>query len=110
MENNTIVFSKRLAPTDTNARLAIPITALEHIEGDNILRCRDSAGTEWQFKFYTRPNGQPKPAFTTGWLDFVRAKELRIGDVVTLSKQEDEYKIHAKRAINLMGQEIMVDL
>ncbi|KAK1582458.1 hypothetical protein Q3G72_015221 [Acer saccharum] len=116
-----VIFSKSLTKTDTKARLTVPIDALEHIdmpEGDNNVYPKDSDGKEWRFRCYTRPTGHPKPAFTTGWLDFVRAKGLQIGDKVTFSKLEDEdeaggapqYRIHATRAIPLMGKQIEVDL
>ncbi|KAK4857004.1 hypothetical protein QYF36_023562 [Acer negundo] len=85
-------------------------------EGENnaSVSCRYSNdGTEWTFRCYKRPNGHPKPAFTTGWLEFVRAKDLRIGDTVTFSMQEDEaggggaaqYTIRAERTIRRSGDE-----
>ncbi|TXG71250.1 hypothetical protein EZV62_006185 [Acer yangbiense] len=111
------IFSKSLKQTDISARLAIPTDALKHInmpEGDNNVYPKDLDGKEWRFQCYTRPTGHPKPAFTTGWLDFVRAKGLQIGDKVTFSKLEDEaggppqYRIHASRlgAIKLMGAKV----
>ncbi|KAK1582954.1 hypothetical protein Q3G72_019768 [Acer saccharum] len=120
MENNRIViFSKFLTETDIKARLTVPTDALEHInipEGDNnvYLFPNDSNGAQWPFRL----NGRPRTAFTTGWLDFVRAKELQIGDTVTFSKLEDEdeacgapqYRIHATRVITLMGVHIEADL
>ncbi|KAK1589188.1 hypothetical protein Q3G72_031315 [Acer saccharum] len=121
MEN--VIFSKSVTKTDINARLTVPTHALEHINmpvGDNnvYLFPKDSKGKEWRFRCYTRLNGHPKPAFTTGWLKFVEAMELQIGDEVTFSKLEDEYegggapqyRIHATRAITLMGERIEVDL
>ncbi|KAK2654262.1 hypothetical protein Ddye_014118 [Dipteronia dyeriana] len=123
--NRMVIFSNYLKPTDISARLTIPTDALEHInmlEGDNnvYLFPKDSDGKEWGFRCYTRLSGHPKPAFTTGWLDFVRANGLQIRDKVTFSKlQEDEdeaaggapqYRIHATREITLMGEQIQVDL
>ncbi|KAK0595499.1 hypothetical protein LWI29_007291 [Acer saccharum] len=117
------IFSKSLKQTDISARLTVPTRALKHInmpEGDNKVNLspRDSDGNEWRFTCYTRPDGHPKPAFTTGWLDFVRAKGLQIGDKVTLSKLEDEdeaggapqYRIRATRTITLFKQQHVIDL
>ncbi|KAI9195777.1 hypothetical protein LWI28_017942 [Acer negundo] len=115
-----VIFSKDLTKTDIDTRLTLPMRALEHIrmpEGENnaSVSCRYSNdGTEWTFRCYKRPNGHPKPAFTTGWLEFVRAKDLRIGDTVTFSMQEDEaggggaaqYTIRAERTIRLLGTRI----
>ncbi|KAK1580828.1 hypothetical protein Q3G72_000442 [Acer saccharum] len=117
--DSTVIFSKDLKQTDISVRLIVPTHALEHInmtEGDNNVYAKDSDGKEWRFRCYTRPSG--KPAFTTGWLDFVRAKGLQFGDKVTFSKLEGEdeaggapqYRIHATRAITLMGDHIVVDL
>ncbi|KAK0597357.1 hypothetical protein LWI29_024483 [Acer saccharum] len=119
--DRTDIFSKILTETDIKARLAIPTPALKHInmhEGVNYVYPKDSDGKKWPFQCYTRPTGHPKPAFTTGWLDFVKAKGLQIGDKVTFRKLEDEdeaggepqYIIHAKRprAITLMGKQIIV--
>ncbi|KAI9160581.1 hypothetical protein LWI28_009639 [Acer negundo] len=116
-----VIFSKPLTKTDIEERLAVPTHALEHInmpEGDNHVYPKDSGGREWRFRCYTRPNGHPKPVFTTGWLDFVHAKGLQTGDQVTFSMLEDEnegggapqYIIHATRTIHLLGQQIVVDL
>ncbi|KAK1581289.1 hypothetical protein Q3G72_004652 [Acer saccharum] len=114
-----VIFSKVLTETDIKARLTVPTHALRYInmpEGDNnvVLSVMDSNGNRRPFRCYTRPDGHPKPAFTTGWLDFVRAKDLQIGDEVTFSKLEDDadgapqYRIHASRlrAITLMGAEV----
>ncbi|TXG71255.1 hypothetical protein EZV62_006190 [Acer yangbiense] len=113
------IFSKLLTETDIKARLTVPTDALAHINipggGNKVdLSPMDSDGNRWPFRCYTRLNGHPKPAFTTGWLDFVRAKGLQIGDKVTFSRLEDEaggapqYRIHASRlrAITLMGAEV----
>ncbi|TXG71257.1 hypothetical protein EZV62_006192 [Acer yangbiense] len=118
--NGIVIFSQNLKPTDISARLAIPIDALEHInmpEGDNNVYPKDSDGKDWRFRCYTRPTGHPKPAFTTGWPGFVRAKGIQIGDkVVTFSKLKDEaggepqYRIHATRAIRLRGTQIVVPI
>ncbi|KAK1583923.1 hypothetical protein Q3G72_028222 [Acer saccharum] len=118
-----VIFSKALTKTDIKARLTVPTDALAHInipEGGNKvdLSPMDSDGNQWPFRCYTRLNGHPKPAFTTGWRRFVQAKGLQIGDEVTFSKLEDEdeaggatqYRIHATRAITLWGKQIVVDL
>lgn len=114
------IFSKTLTETDISVRLTVPTDALRHInmpEGANkvYLFPRDANREEWPFLCYTRLNGHPKPAFTTGWLDFVRAKGLQIGDTVIFSMLEGEagggpqYRIHAKRwsrVFTLMGEEV----
>ncbi|KAK0606028.1 hypothetical protein LWI29_033340 [Acer saccharum] len=119
-----MIFSKHLTQTDIDTRLTIPTEALEHIEmpeGENNVDvlCRYSKdGTEWTFRCNKRRNGHPRPAFTTGWLGFVRAKDLRIGDRVTFRMQEDEaggggaarYTIQAERAISIMRQQMMADV
>ncbi|KAK0597774.1 hypothetical protein LWI29_028477 [Acer saccharum] len=118
-----VIFSKLLTETDISVRLTVPTRALQHINmpaGDNnvYLSPEDSEGREWPFRCYTRLNGHPRPAFTTGWLDFVEAKELQIGDRVTFSMLEDEgvaggapqYRIRATRTITLFKEEHVVDL
>ncbi|TXG71249.1 hypothetical protein EZV62_006184 [Acer yangbiense] len=118
-----VIFSKLLTETDISVRLTVPIRALQHINmpaGDNnvALSAMDSDGNRWPFRCYTRPDGHPKPAFTTGWLDFVKDKRLQIGDRVTFSMLEDEgvaagapqYRIRATRTITLFGEEHVVDL
>ncbi|TXG71259.1 hypothetical protein EZV62_006194 [Acer yangbiense] len=109
----------KLMGAEVKARLTVPTDALAHINipggGNKVdLSPMDSDGNRWPFRCYTRLNGHPKPAFTTGWLAFVRAKGLQIGDKVTFSKLEDDaggapqYRIHASRlgAIKLMGAEV----
>ncbi|KAK4837592.1 hypothetical protein QYF36_006780 [Acer negundo] len=120
--DRTVIFSKILTGTDIKARLAVPTHALNHInmpEDDNYVYPEDLDGKKWRFQVYTRPTGHPKPAFTTDWLDFVKAKGLQIGDKVTFSKLDNEdedeaggarrYRIHAtrSRAITLMGVEVV---
>ncbi|KAI9162488.1 hypothetical protein LWI28_027886 [Acer negundo] len=119
------IFSKSLTITDIETRLTVPTRALRHInmpEGVNNVDLfpTDSNGNQWLFRCNTRLNGHPKPAFTTGWLDFVRDKGLQIGDKVTFSKlQEDEdevgrapqYRIRATRdVIRLFGKQYEIDL
>ncbi|TXG73671.1 hypothetical protein EZV62_002250 [Acer yangbiense] len=122
-----MIFSKDLTKTDIDTRLTIPTEALEHIEmpeGENNVdvSCRyykdGSHGTVWTFRCNKRRNGHPKPAFTTGWLEFVRAKDLQIGDKVTFRMQEDEagggraaqYTIRATRTITILGKQIIADI
>ncbi|TXG71253.1 hypothetical protein EZV62_006188 [Acer yangbiense] len=114
------IFSKFLTETDIKARLTVPTHALMHFNmpvGDNNVELfpRDSDGNEWRFRCYTRPNGHPKPAFTTGWLDFVRVKGLQIGDQVTFSNEDEagvvpQYRIRATRTITLFGEQHVIDL
>ncbi|KAI9185415.1 hypothetical protein LWI28_007054 [Acer negundo] len=65
----------------------------------------------WTLRLYTRPTSQyPTPVFTVGWLEFVRAKHLQVGDKLTFSghqvraadgELQVQYRIQVTRTINL---------
>ena len=53
----------------------------------------------------------PKPVLTKGWIDFVKRKDLRVGDKVIFLVHESGYQlgIRVQRNIRLLGQEHWAD-
>lgn len=104
-----MMFSKPLTKTDISKRLAIPTSrlplfpALPSEDGGNEIEMEvwddnyydgNSNGKLWKFVFKIRNNDKyRKPVFSTGWLDFVRAKGLAVDDVVTLYKTENRTRL-----------------
>ncbi|GLT86312.1 hypothetical protein SLE2022_044570 [Rubroshorea leprosula] len=110
------VFSKSLTKTDVKNRLAVPMRSLSSLpdfkEGHTVdLRVRDASGQGkvWKFKCSVRKKNHPKPVFCSGWLDFVRFKDLQIGDQIKFYKDMDDapgansYKIKVKKAVRIFG-------
>ncbi|TXG65132.1 hypothetical protein EZV62_006407 [Acer yangbiense] len=90
-------ISKLLTNSDINTKLALPTQILVHIpvmEGNHFLdlQVMDSKEQQWTLRYYTRPGGnRASPVFTVGWLQFVRAKHLQVGDELTF----DGYQVRA---------------
>ncbi|TXG65119.1 hypothetical protein EZV62_006394 [Acer yangbiense] len=83
------IFSKLLTISDVTSGLSIPTGDLLHIpipKGGRRyigLVVKDSIGQVWKFHLY--PNSHDTLAFTEGWLEFVKAKGVRVGDKVIFS-------------------------
>ncbi|TYG81301.1 hypothetical protein ES288_D02G288300v1 [Gossypium darwinii] len=90
------IVSKQLRKTDIKKRLTIPSKSLKDFPSlagkhKETFKARDDSGRTWKFQIYTRKrNRYLKPVLTRGWLDFVRAKEVAIGDKVEFYKEEKE--------------------
>ncbi|XVE49117.1 hypothetical protein DITRI_Ditri01bG0056500 [Diplodiscus trichospermus] len=111
--------SKILTPTDVGVRLSFPTATMRKQfrleEGTQSLdfQVRDNHRKVWTFRLYTRKkDSHPKPVLTKGWIDFVKCKDLRVGDKVIFLVHEsgDELEIRVKRSIKLLGQEHWADI
>ncbi|XVF58046.1 hypothetical protein PTKIN_Ptkin07bG0031100 [Pterospermum kingtungense] len=101
-----MMFSKLLTRTDISERLAIPTQSLPLFPpfedgGTEIeLEVWDDDDDEnngkmlWKFICSIRSTGKyPKPVFSKGWLSFVKAKGLSVGDEVRLYKTQNRTKL-----------------
>ncbi|MBA0862915.1 hypothetical protein Goshw_014174, partial [Gossypium schwendimanii] len=77
------------------------------------LKVKDRSHRLWIFWCSVRKTSYPKPVFSSGWLQFTRHYNLRIGDKITLRKQLKrdvsngfQYKIEVRRKINLFGKDV----
>ena len=113
------VFSKMLSQTDVGVRFSFPTATMrEHFrleEGTQSVdfQVRDKDRKAWTFRLYTRKNdGHPKPVVTKGWIDFVKQKNLRVGDkmIFLVHESGDQLEIRVQRNIKLFGQEHWADL
>ncbi|XVE49116.1 hypothetical protein DITRI_Ditri01bG0056400 [Diplodiscus trichospermus] len=111
--------SKVLTSTDVGVRLSFPTATMrKHFrleEGTQSLdfQVRDNHGKVWTFRLYTRKkDGHPKPVLTKGWIDFVKWKDMRVGDKVIFLVHEsrDQLEIRVQRNIKLLGQGHWADL
>ncbi|OMO69481.1 hypothetical protein COLO4_29044 [Corchorus olitorius] len=84
-----MIFSKKLSPTDTLKRLAIPLKSMESFprlcggHEVEIMVIDDETRQPWTFVCTIRRKGHPKPVLSKGWRAFVRSKGLQLGDKVT---------------------------
>ncbi|KAF5743794.1 hypothetical protein HS088_TW08G00382 [Tripterygium wilfordii] len=113
-----VLFEKILSETDTNKRLSIPTRCLAYFTGSVLdqeayaveLKVKDhQMGYVHTFYCTTRKRGYKKPVFSKGWVNYVRQRNLRVGDKVVFRREGDGeggfvYKIEAKRRLRLMGQ------
>ncbi|OMO59190.1 hypothetical protein CCACVL1_25009 [Corchorus capsularis] len=89
MAARRMIFSKKLSPTDTLKRLAIPMKSLEFFprlcggHEVEIMVIDDETQQRWTFSCTLRHKGYPKPVLSKGWRAFVRSKGLQPGDKVT---------------------------
>ncbi|GLT85799.1 hypothetical protein SLE2022_039750 [Rubroshorea leprosula] len=101
------LFSKSLTFTDVRKRIAIPTKIVNFLlpnEGNHGVELHVRHGTTvWPIMCTTRKEGYKKPVLSKGWRAFALKNKLKVGDVVTLYKEEDEagylgYRIEVKRA------------
>ncbi|XVE93269.1 hypothetical protein REPUB_Repub01dG0176200 [Reevesia pubescens] len=106
--------SKILTQTDVGVRLSFPTATMRQhfkLEGGTRsvdFQVRHKNRELWTFRLYTRKNDvHPKPVLTKGWIEFVKKKDLRVGDKVIFLELEngDQLEIKVQRNIKLMGQE-----
>ncbi|TXG65139.1 hypothetical protein EZV62_006414 [Acer yangbiense] len=110
---------KLLTNSDITFYPALPTEILQHIpipKGTNFvdLQVTDSMEKNWTLRYYTRPSGNRKnPVFTVGWLQFVRAKRLEVGDKLTIcGRQDGALQIQVTRASNVtcQGEPVYLDV
>ncbi|TXG65216.1 hypothetical protein EZV62_006491 [Acer yangbiense] len=92
MASHNFDMSKILTVSDIISKPALPTEMVKHmIPFMNVrhfldLKAADIWGKEWPLRYYTRPNGSKIcPIFTTGWLQYVEAKGVRVGDELIFS-------------------------
>ncbi|KAF9685010.1 hypothetical protein SADUNF_Sadunf03G0009800 [Salix dunnii] len=113
------IFSKELTDTDVRFKFSFPTHCLEHLDfaGNNFvdLRVKDSCSELRVIRCRKRDGKYGKPVLSSGWLDFVAAYGLRVGDKVVLLSEDDhnlgsQFRIEAKRRIMLFGGEAWGDV
>ncbi|KAK4840159.1 hypothetical protein QYF36_001310 [Acer negundo] len=117
-------ITKLLTQSNITKKVFLPTQILKHIpipQGTHFvdLQVKNSMEQVWTLRLYTRPTGQyPTPVFTVGWLEFVRAKHLQVGDKLIFSghqvrasegELQMQYRIQVTRTIDLQGQPISAD-
>ncbi|TXG65146.1 hypothetical protein EZV62_006421 [Acer yangbiense] len=120
-------ISKLLTYSDITTKLVLPTQIRVHIpimEGNHFLdlQVMDSKEQMWTLRYYTRPAGnRASPVITVGWLEFVRAKRLEVGDELTFYRHQDraangelqmQYMIQVTRTSNVtyQGDPISLDV
>ncbi|CAL8108621.1 unnamed protein product [Prunus armeniaca] len=109
-------LEKYLTETDIEGRLAVPAEWLEILlpsfgkgSFEVQLEAKDGVGFYWQFCCAIRKEGYPKPVLqSAGWLKFVNAKDLQVGDKVVLDTKADDFRgtkirIRAQKDLNRNG-------
>ncbi|KAF9685007.1 hypothetical protein SADUNF_Sadunf03G0009500 [Salix dunnii] len=111
------IFSKELRDTDVRFKFSFPTHCLEHLDfaGNNFvdLRVKDSCGELRVIRCLKRNGKYDKPVLSSGWLDFVAAYGLKVGDKVVLLREDDhnlgsQFRIEAKRRIMLVGDKVVL--
>ncbi|XVF68249.1 hypothetical protein PTKIN_Ptkin10aG0190100 [Pterospermum kingtungense] len=108
------IVSKNLSITDVEKRLTIPSKSLHcfpSLRDKHMVefQARDEGGHVWTFAIYCRKmNSLSKPVLTKGWREFVRSKELRVGDRVTFYMDKEEagavkYRVEVEKAVKIFG-------
>ncbi|KAJ0031882.1 hypothetical protein Pint_13600 [Pistacia integerrima] len=111
------LFSKFVNEIDMTRSLSIPTSpmGLKHFEENQLMdmHVQDDCGQLWMFSCSIQKNGDAGCALCVDWLEFVRHKDVRIGDEVIFIEDivKDEamgarIKIQVKRKIRLFGQDI----
>ncbi|KAF9690280.1 hypothetical protein SADUNF_Sadunf01G0179100 [Salix dunnii] len=103
-------MDKKLSRTDIECRLAFSTSSLWAFsipEGETAVyfEATDTLEQEWNFRLSIRGENDPytKPVITGDWLQFVRDKGLKVGDKISLWREEGvtgvRYRIRAERMI-----------
>ncbi|GLT90515.1 hypothetical protein SLE2022_084430 [Rubroshorea leprosula] len=108
MPLSILVASKPLKRTDRLKRFAIPTKALPffpQLNGRHFVPVDIWHGSKrWPMVISIRTHGYKKPVISKGWMPFVRENQLKVGDVVTIFKEEDEagiwHRIEIERGSN----------
>lgn len=110
------LFTKKLSKTDIEYRMAVPLNSLYAFqipEGEHSKEfgVTDIHGERWRFRCRSRKTDRfPKPALSSGWMEFVKTRDLREGDEVTFfvmdtkGAEDLELGIQARKRIKLFGQ------
>ncbi|KAG4205743.1 hypothetical protein ERO13_A04G121842v2 [Gossypium hirsutum] len=88
-------FFKVLTKIDIERTLSLPDSCLQALQqsqrshGGKKLKVKDDVGILWNFHCTTRSGVVPKLDMVSGWIQFVRFKQLNTGDVIVLNKDDD---------------------
>jgi hypothetical protein len=86
-----LIFTKILSRTDVEHRMAIPMGSFdvfqipqgEHSKQFDVIDMIKT-GHSWSFRCSTRKKDfYPKPVLSSGWIEYIREKDLREGDQVS---------------------------
>ena len=119
MSQPSFTVIKFLTDYDITKKPALPTKIMEHIpilQGTHFvdLQVMDSRDQVWTLRLYIRPSGnRANPVFTVGWLEFVQAKCLKVGDKLTIYRRQDgELQIQVTRTSNVtyQGQPVYLDV
>ncbi|TXG65110.1 hypothetical protein EZV62_006385 [Acer yangbiense] len=120
-------ISKLLTISDITTKVVLRNKIMKHIQipqGINFvdLQVMDSTKHMWTLRLYIRPAGyRGSPVFTVWWLQFVRAKHLKVGDKLIFSwhqvraadgELQMQYKIQVGRKsdVNYQGEPVYLDV
>ncbi|TXG61596.1 hypothetical protein EZV62_012959 [Acer yangbiense] len=102
------IFTKPLSKTDVSHRLAIPSKKLNEIATLSLgekahIPVIDATGRQWSFLLSTRNEGKFFKQVISGkeWLEFVKKKQLREGDNITLSGDQPKQRGYSPMAIDI---------
>ncbi|TXG65239.1 hypothetical protein EZV62_006514 [Acer yangbiense] len=128
MASHNFVTSKILTMSDIT-KPALPTKMAKHMipfmNGRHFLDLKavDIWGKEWPLRYYTRPSrSKICPVFTTGWQEYVEAKDVRVGDELNFSGHqvaaangelpEMQYKIWVTRPspVTFNGEPVPLDV
>ncbi|TYI49333.1 hypothetical protein E1A91_D12G027900v1 [Gossypium mustelinum] len=109
------LFVKALTTIEVERRLVLPresLPALPRFEGSHehgiTLQVKDDAGNLRNFRCKKGYGGGDKLVIETDWIQFVKSKKLRSGDVVAFYNDDDRvsgtlYRIEVKRRNDKLG-------
>lgn len=116
-----LVFSKFLTADDIENGLSIPGCSLGPLpfqEGQSMnMHVHDGNGHEWIFCCTIRRNESMGHFLSVGWNKFVRERDLRVDDKVTIHEEAMKnqamgtwIKVEVKRKIRLFGEDVWADV
>ncbi|KAJ4822671.1 hypothetical protein Tsubulata_027234 [Turnera subulata] len=122
----TVLFSKLVSKTDIESHLVIPDcpagTLPSSDEGQSMeMHVLDNNGREWLFPCCITRNDLVGKFLNVGWIEFVRERDVRENDEVSIIHDEVDWKnqgaattvlikIEVRRKIRLFGKDIWADL
>ncbi|MBA0872139.1 hypothetical protein Goshw_007935 [Gossypium schwendimanii] len=89
------IFIKVLTKIDIERTLSLPDSCLQaspqsqRSHGGEKLQVKDEVGILWNFHCTIRSGVFPKLDIVSGWIQFVRFKQLNTGDAIVLYKDDD---------------------
>ncbi|KAJ6715497.1 hypothetical protein OIU85_026943 [Salix viminalis] len=116
-----MVFSKLLTADDIENGLSIPGSSLGQLpdqEGLTMsMQVHDRNGQAWTFSCTIKRNDSVGHFLSVGWNKFVRERDLRVDDKVTIQEEAMKkegsgtwIKVEVKRKIRLFGEDIWADV